>query len=112
MRWPWTSVARLDDLELRLADMREDRDYLRERNKELTESITRLQRFQTGMTEVPRPPRKEIEPMTDPLKEYIEGIATPSMRRDIRGRLLKRHAKGEPWASIEKEILKPPEGSV
>ena len=86
-------------------DLKEERDYLRAENAKLTEDLVRLKRFQTGMAEEPKAEKREIEPMPDPLRDYIDGIASPHLKRDIRGRTLRRHGRGETWASIQAEIL-------
>jgi len=100
MRWPWTSVARLDDL-------KEEVQWLRVRNETLSDAENRLQRFQSGMTEAPRPARRELLPMPPELVVYLDGVGNPSMKREARNGCYRRHAAGEDWASITSDILRP-----
>ena len=102
--WPWTSVARLCDAKETIA-------WQRIQIEGLTDAKERLQRFQSGMSETPRAPRRELLPMPDELKDYLKGIGTPFIQKDIRDRAYKRHGRGEPWDSIMNgpEGIMPPE---
>lgn len=124
MRWPWTSVARLDDAMRAMSALRAEHEasrdalraayadeiaHLRSQVDRLTDHLTRIQRREAGMTETPRAPRPALEPMPRELHEYIAGIANGSLQKEIRDRCYRRHAKGEPWASIVQEIVQPTE---
>lgn len=101
-RWPWTSVARL-------CDAKDQIEWLRTENKELTEALVRLQRFQSGMPETPRPPRREMQPMPAELKEHIDGIGQPAIRREIRDSAFRR-SRVETWDAIMADLMKLPAG--
>ena len=123
LRWPWTSVARLDDLRARLeevqreatvrfedatdrlADAHETIEWLRARVQELEDKRERRERVSMGMAEVPRTERPPIEPMTKELWDYIHGHASPSIQRTMRAEAYKRHAAGEPWDRITEDVL-------
>ena len=86
-------MARLDDAKEQIASLRAE-------NEKLTDALVRLQRFERGMTETPRKPRKELLPMPEELKEYLSGIGSASIQREITSRAYKRHGGGEDWESI------------
>lgn len=98
MRWPWTSRARLDDLQDQVA-------WLREQNSELVDKLARVKRFQAGMTETPGGTRRELEPMPVELLQHINAFATQSTRRMLSGQAYRAHARGESWPSIAQRIM-------
>ncbi len=100
-RWPWTSMARLDDAKETIERLRAEVD-------KLTDALIRQQRFERGMTEAPRQPRKELLPMPEKLKEYLDGIGSASIQREIMSRAYKRHGRGEGWDGIMKDLIPPP----
>ena len=100
--WPWTSVARL-------YDAKEEIERLRAQNDKLTDALVRLKRFESGMAETPRPPKREVLPMPPELKEHFKAIKNSSIRKELRDRAYKRHGRGEPWEKIVPDYLKPPE---
>ncbi len=97
MRWPWTSVARLDDAHAEIA-------WLRQRIEELEDKRERRERVSAGLPEAPRTERAPMEPMPMQLERYIGGFASASIKRQMRSTAYKRHAKGEPWSAIEADI--------
>ena len=98
MRWPWTSVARVDDALAQVA-------YLRAEVSKLTDTLTRLTRREMGMTEEPRPARPPLLPMPPVLKEHIESYADASLRKTMRDAAYRRHAQGASWDSIISDVL-------
>lgn len=104
VRWPWTTVARLDDL-------REQVRYLREQNELLVDQIARIQRAQMGLPEVPRQPRTPQRPMPPEVQQYIRSIENPSIKREVAATLLRRHAAGTPWEAIQQDLRKS-EGAI
>jgi chromosome segregation ATPase len=120
MRWPWTSLARLESErwhhEQRISELRaqmlariEDADdeitWLREKNEHLTEQLVRIQRHQAGLHEVPKQPRPALEPMPVELREYVAGFANRSIQKAMRDAAYRRHSQGEPWASIMADAM-------
>jgi hypothetical protein len=121
MRWPWTSVARLNSelwyqenriavlqkqMDDRLAVAREEIAWLREKNDHLTDQLVRIQRHQAGLHEVPKQPRPALEPMPVELREYVAGFANRSIQKAMRDAAYKRHAQGEPWDSIMEDAMR------
>jgi hypothetical protein len=126
MRWPWTSLARMESerwyQENRISELRaqmlariEDADdeinWLREKNDHLTEQIVRIQRHQAGLHEIPKQPKPALEPMPKEVREYISGFGNPSIRKDMRDRAYRQHARGVPWSEIAETMLSEEEGA-
>lgn len=103
------SHARLEEAKHLFAevrgDLKEEVRWLRERNEHLTDQIQRIQRFQSGMTETPREPRPQLEPMPLELERHIEQFDNSSLKRDMKQRCYRRHARGEPWSTIMKSMM-------
>jgi hypothetical protein len=98
VQWPW--VGRLAfDLS------RREVEYLRGQNQVLQDALIRLQRKQSGLSELPREARPAVEPMPDELKAYIEGFAGKGIRKQMRDTAFRRHAGGESWNSIVRDVL-------
>lgn len=97
-RWPWVSRLAYDSVV-------DERDRLREQVAALTDSLTRIRRHEAGLHETPRPERRKLEPMPDRLKKHIEGFFNPSLRKQTRDGLYRRHARGESWPSIMDEVI-------
>lgn len=104
MSWPWVSRGRLEDAQERIRELREDLEREREQVKELQESIVRIGRRQAGMSEEPREPRPRLEPMPREIHEYIDGFANPSIRKQMRDQLYRRHGAGTGWGEMMAEI--------
>ena len=102
LRWPWVSRGRLDDALDQIV-------WLRREIEELRDGQTRLERVKAGMSEEPRPPKREILPMPKDLMEYIAGMSSPSLRKNARDIAYRRNASGEAWGVIEASVLQPPE---
>ena len=113
MRWPWTSVARLDDMEkahLQLvAQVQSENTRLVEQNRELLDSLTRLERFKAGMAEVPREERPKLEPMPQRLQDYYNAFAHKGSGQLHRSEAYRRNARGTPWQKIVEDTLPPKE---
>lgn len=114
--WPWTSVARLEDVRTlaaeRLADAQSEIDWLRgrmhvleERNRELTDQVTRIARRDRGMPEEPRQPREKPEEMPSQLSDYFDGIYPENIGTGLRNAALARRKKGETWESIVERYM-------
>jgi hypothetical protein len=97
LRWPWTSVARLDD-------MRADRDQWKALAEKLSDQLVRMERRERGMPEVPKE-RPKLEPMPDVLREYIAGFASPAVKKQMRDQCYRRHGGGEPWTDIVLDLM-------
>ena len=75
----------------------------------LTDSLVRIQRWQHGLTETPKPERKPPEKMPMSLLDYIERFQNPSMKRDMKARAYRAHATGTSWDEIEAAMRAPRE---
>lgn len=82
-----------------------ERDRLREKNDQLIEHLTRMDRVEHGTPEVPRAPKSRPEPMPKKLLEYINSFASPSIRAETRNQALKQHRQGKSWADIMQEVM-------
>lgn len=102
IRWPWVSVRAYELLE---------REHARivAQNAQLLDSLIRFQRHDAGLPEILREARQraDIQPMPKDLREYIEGFRNPSLRKDMRDRAYRRHARGEGWDPIAASMLAP-----
>jgi iron-sulfur cluster repair protein YtfE (RIC family) len=99
MKWPWVSRLAYEIL-------RDERDRLREQNDGLMEHLKRVDRVEHGMTELPREPKRVLEPMPQELVEFINEHASPHIRREMRNQAFKRyHSKGESWAQIMRDVM-------
>lgn len=101
MKWPWTSVARVEDAQREVA-------FLRAENVKLTDALLRVGRREAGLPEVPREPRPiaPVEEMPRPLREYILRFANTSVQRSLREQAIKRHNAGASWEEITKLVMK------
>lgn len=93
MRLPWVSRSALDVAQGEIG-------YLRAQVSDLLDRLTRVERHRLGMSEVPREPRPSMEPMPKQLHELINEYADPSIRKNMRDTLYRRHARGDSWADI------------
>lgn len=98
MRWPWTSVARLDDAQAQVA-------YLKSEVAKLSEALTRISRREAGLPETPREAKPPMDPMPDELRHYIEGFAGMSVRKQMRDVAFRRRAQGTPWKVILSDTM-------
>lgn len=101
MRWPWTSVRRLDDL-------RSERDWLRTQVADLTDQLTRLRRREEGLPEEPLKPRVRTEPMPADVRQYLDGLYPENMRKAIRDQVLRAASRGDSWETIRGQIMPAP----
>jgi hypothetical protein len=104
-RWPWCSVALLDEVRASRDEMRAMAEDLRRENRELVDSLVRLRRHQEGMPEVPRAARPTLSPPPLEFLKYCESVSPQSIARSMRDNGLRRHARGEPWFSIMSDIM-------
>jgi hypothetical protein len=93
MNWPWVGRRVYEEVCV-------ERDRLRAQNDKLTEHLTRMDRTEHGLHEVPREQRPPVEPMPREIMEYINGFAFPAFRKQMRDTAYRRRARGEPWAAI------------
>ena len=98
MKPPWVSRLAFDLVS-------QERDRLVEQNAALTDALTRVKRFETGMTETPRPPRRVIEPMPERLADHLAAGSNPGIRRMRRSHYMQRVARGETWEEVEADVL-------
>ena len=99
VRWPWVSVARLDDAQEQVA-------WLQGRVEDLEQHLRRVQRFEAGMAEsVPKPKERELLPMPQELKEHIADWDNPAQQKHMRDIAYRRHARGETWDVIMDDVL-------
>jgi len=98
MKWPLVSRRAYDLL-------MDERDRLREQVDKLLDHIKRTDRVEHGMGEVPRPQKPPLEPMPDILADYFAGFADRNIARDSRNAALRRHNRGEAWASIVVDLM-------
>lgn len=100
MKWPLVSRRALDLLTA-------ERDRLLEQNAKLLDHVTRIDRREHGLPEVPKAPRPPAQPMPDTLSDYINGYANASIRKELRDRCLRRHhTQGVAWDIIERDVRK------
>jgi hypothetical protein len=101
--WPWVARSTLDAVCA-------ERDRLLADNQKLLEHVTRVQRHESGLPEVPRQPReRRASPMPTDLSGYIAGIQNPALRRTMRAEAWRRYKDGETWEAIQAEVMRPPE---
>lgn len=99
MRLPWIS-------RLAYEAVLSERDRLREQVDDLLEHLQRVDRVEHGMSELPRQPRPEIEPIPGKLDAYIEGFeAPPQVKAEMRREARRRRAKGQSWDGIAKQVI-------
>lgn len=97
MKWPWISRRAFDLVEA-------ERDRLAGQNDQLVDQLVRMERWKGGMTETPREPRKDMEPMPQDVYAYCQGFGDKRIARQTRNALLKRHARGEHWNDIRTDL--------
>jgi hypothetical protein len=83
----------------------DERDRLRAQNDNLLEHLKRMDRVEHGVSELPVERKAPLEPMPQMLRDYIQSFASPSIQKEMRDQSFKRHARGEPWASILADVL-------
>lgn len=129
MRWPWVSralydqqtatVDRLlnDHSERRrewwdeLKRLREEIAELRAERSALVEHFKRMDRVEHGVAEVPRVPRRQLEPISRVAFEHVMSWGSELQRADIQARLEARHRKGETWDEIDKSLTMESQGN-
>lgn len=104
MKLPWVS-------RLAYETVVEERDRLREQNDSLIDGLTRIQRFQAGLAETPRPERKQVEPMPRELEEYCLKIGDPAIRQQTKREMYRRHQRGTPWSEMVRELVQEEAGN-
>lgn len=102
LRWPWTSVARLDDRDREI-------EWLRARVVELEGQIVRSARKRAGLPESTPPSRLDRkardEPMPDRLARYIAGMTNDSMRREADRQAHLRYQRCGNWEKVMYDTL-------
>lgn len=105
MKWPFISRRAYDLLVEQRNLALQECDRLRQMHVKLTDHITRIDRIEHGVSEQPRPPKKELEEMPDKLKRYIDGYGNSSQRGELRRLAKKRYREGTPWDTIRREVM-------
>lgn len=82
MKWPWIARSAFDQLAETCRLVIVDRDRLRDQNDQLVEHLTRMDRVEHGIGEAVRPPRQDIPPMPQEIRKYVNGFASPGIRRE------------------------------
>jgi len=98
MKWPWVSRRAFDMVT-------DERDRLRAQNESLIDALTRMQRFQMGMTEKPKENGRKMEPMPAPLKAHFDAIGNRSIRQHQMAEAYRRYAREGTWKGILDEIF-------
>jgi len=106
VRWPWIGRGRLDDARDEIRELRSQVEWMQGNITSLQDSLTRVVRHQGGMSETPRTERKKLEAMPKSIHDYINSFANPSIKKNMRDQLYKRHGRGTPWTEIEVELEK------
>lgn len=94
-----------------LTRLREEIASLRAERSALVEHFKRMDRIDHGVTEVPRPPRREIKSISRLAFEHVKSWGSEAMQADVRARLEARHRKGESWDDIDKSLSMESEGN-
>ncbi len=98
MKWPWVSRRAYDVLI-------DERDRLRVQNAELLEHVQRMDRVEHGVAETPRKPREDFGRPPKLLDDYINGFASPALRKEMHDRKWRMRAKGTAWEAIQAMIM-------
>ena len=99
MNWPWVPRLAYEGVVA-------DRDRLLAQNKELLDHITRMDRVEHGMTEVPRQQRPPTEPIDKELLAFINSHGSPEIRNQMLEEALRRHHKhGVPYSEIKRDVM-------
>lgn len=111
--WPWVSKAYLAYMEKAHHDsetaLRTEIEWLRAELAKALERRDRIDRVESGLTEVAHRPKEKREPMPPPLRDYIDSFASVSTRRQMAGVAYKRNAEGESWVDIIADVVIPEE---
>jgi len=104
MIWPWVSRLAYDAVV-------SERDILRAQNVSLTDSLTRIRRAETGLREVPAPPKRlELQkPVTVPAhieRLYRGRLQSRAMEDMYEAQARDMHAAGAPWNEVERALIK------
>ena len=106
MRWPWTSVARLDDLKDSHDWTKANLVWAHERVAFLEEQIVRMERTDRGMPEMPHKPRQiRNEPMPADFEEYFSGFMTRQLAAEARRAVRTRYLRGEEYDTIRATLM-------
>lgn len=115
IRWPWMSRALHEailserettiafyknEIDKRVAEV----DRLRDEVASLIDHRRRMERLDHGVAEVPRVPKRPLEPISRLAFEHVMSWGSEAARADIRARLEARHRKGELWDDIDKSL--------
>jgi len=90
---------------LRAEALNEQLTFLREQNERLVDSLTRMNRVERGMGEIPREPRPPMEPAPVELLEYWDSFGDPRTSKRLRDEAFRAHAKGKHWSVILMETF-------
>ncbi len=119
--WPWTSVRKLDALQVQLDLVKaqqlllvdreafnlvvDERNRLRDQVDELTNHFRRIDRIQNGLPEVERKERKELGEMPFELQMAFKGYR-PTIRKLQEQWAWNQRKSGRSWELIVAEIQK------
>lgn len=96
MNWPWVS-------RLAYENVRDERDRLREQNDTLVEHLTRVQRRESGMPEMPREKPKPVEPVPQSIRRLLDGFS-PQVKKQLELEARQEHTAGVDWSHIQRQI--------
>ena len=114
MRWPWVSRETLDELrrshEERVADLRAEIRWLRDREAEMADQLVRIQRVRSGLRESGERPTQRMEPMPAELKKYIRSFANKAVQKQQSDVAFSRYRAGEEWSEILQSLQSEDQG--
>lgn len=84
----------------------DERDRLRAQVDRLLDHVTRMDRVEHGLHELPQQASKAREPMPDSLRAEIEMVGTAANRKQLEDAAYKLHGRGFTWTSIEAKLRK------
>lgn len=96
MTWPWVS-------RLAYETIRDERDRLRTQNDTLVEHLTRVQRREAGMPELPRQRAEPPEPIPAEVTRLLDGFS-PEIKKQLELEARQARRNGKPWNSIQQSI--------
>lgn len=106
MRWPWVSRLALELVSQQRDRLEAENSVLAKRVAELTDAITRMQRFNLGMPETPRKPAPPPEPMPEDIQALVMAAGDPRIRAmQIQAAYHYRERYGS-WQRVRDELAK------
>ena len=97
MNWPLVSRSTLEAVT-------DERNRLREQVDRLLDHVTRMERVEAGVPELPPQPRKQIPPIPAELMAMIQEFDSPSYRLDLEKRAQRRYSKDGTWDNVIREM--------